>query len=106
VKAVLKELGVDAKPTLLVLNKADKVTDPSQLHVLMRHHPKAVAASAATGQGLDDLRDAVIEALSADFADAEVTTAAANGRVLADVAAHGAVYAQRDADNRIAMRRA
>ena len=71
------------------------MTDPSHLHVLMRHHPKAVAVSAATGQGLDDLRDAVVEALSADFADAEVTTAAANGRVLAYLAAHAEVYRQK-----------
>src|SRR4029078_10355548 len=41
VVAVRKELGVDSKPTLLVLNKADAVADPSHLHVLMRHHPKA-----------------------------------------------------------------
>src|SRR5438067_3310983 len=52
VNAVLKELGCDAKPTLLVLNKADKVPDRSYLDVLMSHHPKAVAVSAATGQGL------------------------------------------------------
>ncbi len=94
VNAVLAELGCDAKPTLLVLNKADRVTDPTQLPVLMRHHPKAVVVSAATGEGLDDLRDAVIEALSADFADAEVVTAAANGRVLAYLAAHAEVYRQ------------
>src|SRR5207249_10275567 len=70
VNAVLKELGCDAKPTLLVLNKADKVPDRSFLDVLMSHHPKAVAVSAATGQGLDELREAVMGALSADFADA------------------------------------
>jgi GTP-binding protein HflX len=104
VNAVLHELGVDTKPTLLVLNKADKVADPSHLHVLMRHHPKAVAVSAATGQGLADLRDAVIEALSADFADAEVTTAAANGRVLAYLAAHAEVYDQRYAEDRVVLR--
>ena len=63
VNAVLEELGCGDKPTLLVLNKADQVPDPSYLHVLKRHHPKAVAVSAATGEGLDDLRDAVIEAL-------------------------------------------
>ncbi|HEY1381435.1 MAG TPA: GTPase HflX [Gemmataceae bacterium] len=104
VNAVLHELGVDTKPTLLVLNKADKVADPSHLHVLMRHHPKAVAVSAATGQGLADLRDAVIEALSADFADAEVTTAAANGRVLAYLAAHAEVYRQRYDGDTVVLR--
>ncbi len=70
VNAVLKELGCGDKPTLLVLNKIDRVTDLSFLQVLQAHHPRAVAVSAATGQGLDELRDAVIEMLSADFANA------------------------------------
>jgi GTP-binding protein HflX len=104
VNAVLAELGVDTKPTLLVLNKADKVTDQSAVHILMRHHPKAVAISAATGQGLADLRDAVIEALSADFADAEVTTAAANGRLLAYLAAHAEVYRQKYDGDTVVLR--
>ena len=71
---MLTELGCDDKPTLLVLNKIDQVTDRSHLHVLMRHHPKAVTVSAATGQGLDDLRGRGDRGLRADFADAEVTT--------------------------------
>jgi GTP-binding protein HflX len=104
VNAVLAELGCDTKPTLLVLNKVDKVTDPSAMHVLMRHHPKAVSVSAATGQGLGDLRDAVIEALSADFADAEITTAAANGRLLAYLAAHAEVYRQRYDGDTVVLR--
>src|SRR5262249_28021848 len=82
VNKVLAELGCDRKPTLLVLNKADRLADPSFLHVLQRHHPRAVAISAANGQGLDELRDAVIEALSADFAEAEVEAHAGNGKVL------------------------
>src|SRR5947199_1724505 len=66
VNKVLAELGCGSKPTLLVLNKADLVKDPSFLHVLQAHHPRAIAVSAATGQGIDELREAVIEALSAD----------------------------------------
>jgi GTP-binding protein HflX len=104
VNAVLKELGCDAKPTLLVLNKADKVPDRSFLDVLKSHHPKAVAVSATTGQGLDELREAVMEARSADFADAEVVTAAANGRVLAYLAAHAEVYRQNYDDDRVILR--
>jgi GTP-binding protein HflX len=60
----------------------------------MRHHPKAVAVSAASGEGLDSLRDAVMSALSADFVDAEVITPAANGRVLAYLGAHAEIYRQ------------
>jgi GTP-binding protein HflX len=104
VNAVLKELGCDTRPTLLVLNKADKVADPSYLDVLMRHHPKAVAVSAATGQRLDALREAVMSALSADFVDAEVITPAANGRVLAYLGAHAEIYRQTYEDDQVIVR--
>jgi GTP-binding protein HflX len=70
----------------------------------MRHHPRAVAISAATGQGLDALREAVMEALSADFADAEVEADAANGRVLAYLAAHAEIYRQQFHDSRVTVR--
>ncbi|MFO0807751.1 MAG: GTPase HflX [Gemmataceae bacterium] len=104
VNAVLKELAVDKKPMLLVLNKVDRVADRSLLDVLRAHHPKAVAVSAATGQGLDELRDAVIEALSASFIDAEINVAAANGKVLSYLAAHAEVYRQTYEDDRVVVR--
>ncbi len=104
VNGVLKELGCAGKPTLLVLNKVDRLTDRSYLAVLQRHHPRAVAISAATGQGLDELAEAVIEALSADFAEAEVDAHVANGRVLAYLAAHAEIYRQQYEDNRVKIR--
>jgi GTP-binding protein HflX len=104
VENVLAELGVDAKPTLLVLNQIDRIMDPSVLTVLKAKHPHAVAVSAKTREGLDDLRDAVIEMLSADFADAEVTTTAANGRVLAYLGAHAEIYRQTYDGDRVVLR--
>jgi GTPase len=96
---VLKELEVHNKPTLLVLNKVDRVPDPSFLQVLEAHHPRAVAVSAITGQGMDDLKDAVIEMLSADFANASVDVDSGNGKVLSYLAAHAEVYRQEFHDN-------
>src|SRR5262249_29215796 len=52
VDTVLEELGCAKKPALLVLNKIDRLADRSYLDVLMRHHPRAVAISAAAGQAL------------------------------------------------------
>jgi GTP-binding protein HflX len=104
VNAVLKELGCGHKPMLLVLNKVDRLPEPSRLHVLMKHHPRSVAISAATGRGLDDLRDAVIEAIGADFADAEVVIAAANGRVLAYLSAHAEIEHQQYEDSVVKIR--
>jgi GTP-binding protein HflX len=103
VNAVLKELDCGEKPTLLVLNKVDRVADESILHVLQKHHPRAVAISAATGQGFGALADAVIEMLSADFANTTVDVDAGNGRVLAYLAAHADVYRQEFHDNRVTL---
>src|SRR6185295_18065746 len=58
VNQVLKELDCDKKPTLLVLNKVDRVKDLSYLHVLQKHHPRSVAVSAVKRRGLDLLADA------------------------------------------------
>ncbi len=104
VNTVLAELGCADKPTLLVLNKIDRVTDRSYLDVLQQNHKRAVAVSAATGQGLDELRDAVIEMLSAEFANVEVDVDAGHGRVLAYLAAHAEIYRQEYADNRVVLR--
>jgi GTP-binding protein HflX len=101
---VLKELDCGDKPMLLVLNKVDLVPDPSFVQVLQRHHPQSVAVSASTGQGLEALAEAVIEALGSDFANAEVETSAGNGKVLSYLGAHAEIYRQEFHDNRIVVR--
>jgi GTP-binding protein HflX len=104
VNLVLSEIGCADRPTLLVLNKIDQVPDRSYVDVLMMQHPRAVAVSAVTGQGLEDLREAVMVALSADFADAEIETDAGNGRVIAYLSAHAEIYRQQYVDNRVKIR--
>ena len=99
VAAVLKELGVADKPTLLVLNKVDQVPDPSFLQVLQAHHPRAVSVSAMTGQGLDELQHAVIEMLSADFVPVEVDLDAGNGKVMSYLSVHAEIHRQQFYDN-------
>ncbi|MBX9623274.1 MAG: GTPase HflX [Gemmataceae bacterium] len=106
VNSVLTELECEGKPTILVLNKVDAVQDRARLQVLMAQHPKAVAVSALTGEGIAELEDAVMAALAADFAEAEVVTAAGNGRVLAFLNAHAEIYRQefRDGANEVVIR--
>jgi GTP-binding protein HflX len=104
VNGVLKELGCADKETLLVLNKVDRLADRSYLDVLQKHHPRAIPVSARAGQGLDDLRDAVMQALGSDFVDTEVDLPAANGRVLAYLSAHAEIYHQECQDSRLVLR--
>ncbi|MFO0909931.1 MAG: GTPase [Isosphaeraceae bacterium] len=101
VKAVLDELGLADHPTLLVLNKADRVPDRSYLDVLRSHHRDTVTISAATGDGLDALERAVRDALLNQALDAEIETGVGNGRVLAYLAQHAQVQSRTYDDDKV-----
>ena len=55
---VLEEIGGGDRPRVLALNKVD-LLDAERRRELSFRHPQAVQVSAATGEGLDDLREAV-----------------------------------------------
>jgi GTP-binding protein HflX len=63
VDGVLAEIGVLAKPTLLVLNKTDLLTEP-EIDKLRGRFPEAVLMSAGTGEGQADLLEGVSRQLS------------------------------------------
>lgn len=94
VTTVLEELGIDQKDTLLVLNKVDAASDPHRLARLLERYPHAIPISAATGEGLDRLTQAVSENLSRHFVDADIEIGLDNGRLLAYIAEHGEVLSR------------
>jgi GTP-binding protein HflX len=62
VRAVLKEIGADGVPELVVINKIDDA-DPVPLKALQLRERESVLVSARTGEGLDALRLAIEERL-------------------------------------------
>ena len=58
VNEVLAEIGAAETPTVLALNKVD-LLDADRRRELTFRHPRAVQVSAASGEGLDALREAV-----------------------------------------------
>jgi GTP-binding protein HflX len=104
VNAVLDELGLADHPTLLVLNKVDKVPDRSFLDVLKAHHDESIAISASGRLGLERLEQAVREILHEQALDAEVETGVANGRVLAYLAQHAQIRDEHYDDDRVSLR--
>ena len=94
VSEVLNELGCGDKPTLLVLNKIDKIADRSHLDVLKAKHPKSAAVSGLTGEGVEALTDEVVTLLSRDFVELEIAAPAANGKLLAFLNAHADIFRQ------------
>ncbi len=91
---VLEELGIEAKDTLLVLNKADAVGSPQVLSRILDRYPNAVPVSARDGEGLPPLIEAVGEALGREFLNLEVEVDHADGKLLAYLAAKGEVLSK------------
>ncbi len=102
VYGVLQELGIEAKDTLLVLNKIDRA-DRAQLSGLMTRYPHALAVSAHSGEGLDALASTVSRALSHGFLDVDVRTRIDNGKLLALLASHGEVLSKRFTDTHVVV---
>jgi GTP-binding protein HflX len=58
VHTVLREIGADTVPELVVINKADLAADDA-MRALVHAHPGASVVSAATGFGIPALLDAI-----------------------------------------------
>jgi GTP-binding protein HflX len=54
----LHEIGADERPRMLVLNKVDLLDDEARRELNFRH-PDAVQVSAVTGEGLEELAEAI-----------------------------------------------
>jgi GTP-binding protein HflX len=62
VETVLKEIGAQERPRIVVLNKSDRVA-PTRASALQSSRPGSVVVSALTGEGLDDLGTAIARRL-------------------------------------------
>ena len=98
---VLMELGVEAKDTLLVLNKVDQVSDVALLDAMLNRYPNAISVSAKTKLGFDNLQSAVSEALSRSFQDVDIELHVGNGKLLAFIAAKGEIISTQYTDDMV-----
>lgn len=55
VDTVLGELNAHGKQTVLIFNKIDRVENPALIEHILKTHPHAVAISAQTGEGIEQL---------------------------------------------------
>ncbi len=105
VESVLKEIGAGEQETLLVLNKIDRLpghpsttpegteidAEPSEIDIpthdrtwydiLRNKHRDSISVSAASGEGLDDLRQVVIEHLSRNHQEVDIIADVSEGRL-------------------------
>ncbi len=95
VKDVLRDLELEEHPTILVLNKADRVPDLSFVHVLKAHHADSILISAAKGDGLERLEHAVREKLNELSVESDVVFEPGQGKLLAYLNQNATILDQR-----------
>jgi len=81
---VLEEIGAGDRPRVLVLNKADLLDDERRRELGFRH-PGAVLVSAATGEGLDELRGRIEDEFRRTLREIDVLLPYAEGGRLAEL---------------------
>ena len=90
VRTVLGEIGAENVPELVVINKIDDA-DPVSLKALQLRERGSVLISAKTGEGLDELRAAIEEALPDRDRVVRVTVPYSRGDLVARAHAAGEV---------------
>jgi GTPase len=95
VEAVLHEIGADDVPVELVLNKIDQV-DPLARRRLGNRFPDALQISAATGEGVDRLRERIAERFAGRYEDVRLLLPYGEGGKLAELYALGAPIDERE----------
>lgn len=107
VRGVLGELGAAESPVLLVLNKADRLSDVALLDLQTRVLPtlaNAVVVSAREEGGLEPLRRALVAAVRRLRPVAELRIPAHDGRLLAEVHRTSEVLEQRSDGEQMVVR--
>jgi GTP-binding protein HflX len=90
---VLREIGADAVPELVVVNKTD-IADPRQVQHLLDAHAGAVAVSAGAGEGVEALLDRLAARLRALVPIVELEVPYDRGDVVAALHRDGEVLVE------------
>jgi GTPase len=94
VATTLEAIGADEVASDIVLNKIDRV-DPDTRRRLANALPGALQVSAATGDGIPELKGQIAALFAARFEDVRLLVPFDDGRVLSDLYALGAPIAER-----------
>lgn len=101
---VLKELGAKNSHIITVLNKIDKCQNPAMINRLRMTYPKNVQISALTGEGLDQLEEAMIRELSLQRKLVDLRIPQSDYAILSEIRRLGHIVEQEYDENDILLR--
>lgn len=103
VTQVLDDLGCKGHDTIVLLNKMDVVTDRTAMQMVQRRLPDALAVSAHTGVGLNEVVEIVRKIVAGSPKQITVRMASSNGKAIATLEKHGQVLDRRYMDGTVEM---
>lgn len=104
VKETLEDLKAHEKPTLVVFNKIDKLTDRTMLQTLAAEHPQSVFISASRGINILGLKDAVSGMLEKEFIEENFTISQGNQKLISQLHSIGEVLERTYEDNHVVLK--
>ena len=102
VRTVLRDIGADKVPEMLVFNKSD--LDPSEVEYLVARHPGSVGVSSLTGDGLDAFLEGLAARLRSVTTAVDLLIPYDRGDALAAVHREGEVISSEHVDGGIRVR--
>ncbi len=101
---VLRELGIDEKDTLLVLNKIDRPGAAERIESVQARYPNAIPISAHSRAGFAAMSMAVSNALTRDFVELEVRLLPSDGKTTAWLSSVSEVLSKQYDDDYVFVR--
>lgn len=104
VEAVLRELGCDKKPTIIVFNKVDVLKDVSVIPLLQNNYKDSVVISAMTHQGIAELKRGILETIERHFLCVDLSCSSGNGKLIAYLHGHANIMSEQYVEEQVTFR--
>lgn len=98
VEDVLEEIGAGEIPRLVVLNKVDRVSDADR-QALRARHPDAMLTSALDGEGIDAVRERLVDVARERLTQLDVVIPWSAGGLLSDIYRQGRDISEEQTDH-------
>ncbi|MEK6622557.1 MAG: GTPase HflX, partial [Planctomycetota bacterium] len=104
VEAVLRELGCDKKPAIIVFNKIDVLKDVSVVPVLQTNYKDSIVISAVTHQGIAELKRRILETIERNFLCVDLSCSAGNGKLIAYLHGYANIMSEQYVEEQVTFR--
>ena len=101
---VMRDIGIEDKPTRLIFNKIDRIVDGEGIERLGRVYPGSLFTSAVKGEGLDEVRRAICAFVESMEDVLDVAIPYSDGRLISKMYDIGEVLSTSDGEEVLEMR--